>query len=502
VETTRQSTIARIALRGTVWVSIGNYAYQLIGFFCLIYLRRLLPPDVFGFFDLAIFWVALLGVRNKIGLHYAALRHEQVNGAWLGTVLLIDLVAGVTGFIIMMVAVQPLATHFGYTNEFIFAMAVLALVDLISVAGNVFGIALEKDLQLSRNTLGTLISFGLSYAAAIVLALAGFQLTSLLSIPLVATCVGVAAGIYFCWRRIPHVFSNQWHIDRTLARAMIRDGLTTGLTLTLLYTIVSQFDNFLNATFVSPTMQGYYGNAFKIANWPSLLLATVIVRVGYNVMTRVKDDLPRLTHTVRLSLWLLCMLGIPLALVIGLGAVDLIEVLYPGGKWSESAQFLPPLAATSLANMFMTVGYWLSVAQGKRRFTVTLSIVQAALLMGAGLILVQTYGVNGTIVAVALASVCGFGLSQWFIYRNVDLRIREVFLAPLLASITSFAFYQFLLSPNFANLLHDATPFVRLLSGSLLIFGTYGAIIALTQRRNSTNNIRYLLKTWRGRQAA
>lgn len=495
-----QNPIARIALRGTVWVAAGSYAYQLIGFVALIYLRRLLAPEMFGFFDLATFWVAMLGVRNKIGLTYAALRHGNVNGVWLGTVLGIDFSAGLIGLGVMLLAMQPLVARFGYGAEFVFAMTLLAIAEFITVGSLVFGVALEKELQLSRNTLGTLIAYSVGYAVAIGLAIAGYRLTSLLSISIVTALIGILIIVVICRRRLPHVFAERWRFDPDLARAMLKDGLTTGLTLTLLYTVVSQFDNFLNATYVSAAMQGYYGNAFRIASWPNVLLAMIIVRVGYNVMTRVKDDKPRLTHTVRLSLWLICMVGVPMALAIGLGASDLIEVLFPGGKWATSALFLPPLAASCLANTFIGVGYWLSVALGRRRFTTALAVAQAACLMIGGFILVQRFSVTGTVIAVILASICGFVMSQAFVIHNTDLRLRDVFIAPVIASLATFGIHQGIFSLGNTSLMNNAGSLLRLAAGSAFIFVIYWISMVLIRRHESMSNMRYLLRTWRGTQ--
>jgi teichuronic acid exporter len=499
---TGQSPIARIALRGTVWVTVGNYAYQVIGFVALLYLRRLLAPEMFGLFDLATFWVALLGVRNKIGLSFAALRQSATDGRTLGTIFVIDLVTGLLGMAIALLAIGPITAQFGYSSELLLAIIAIAFAELITVFGTPATIALEKELQISRNQLVSLASYALGYAVAIGLALAGYRLTSLVSIGLVTAATGVVFSWIMCARRLPHVLRERFRFDPVVARGLLRDGLTTGLTLTLLTTIVNQFDNFLNATFVSTAMQGYYGNAYKIANWPTILLAVVISRVGYNVMTRVKDDKPRLAHTVRLSLWLLCVLGGPLALALGLGADDLLEVLYPGGKWATSAQFLRPLAATSLANTFMGVGYWLSVALGQRRFTVILSVVQAACLLIGGSVLVRLQGINGTIGAVALASLLGFVMSQLFVCRSVALRLRDVFAGPALAAAATLLTHQLVFSDRFAGAMHSAAPALRLLLGSALVFTIFWLTMALVRRQESANHVRYLLRTWRGTQVS
>lgn len=489
-----RSAIARTALRGTVWVTLGNYAHQIIGFAALLYLRRLLDPDIFGWLDVATFWVTLLSVRGKFGLGYAALRQSKTDGRLLGTCFALDLAAGALTLLLCLAAIAPLTAMFGYSSIIRLAITALAVSEFLAVFGNVFAIALEKELQFSRNQLVTLAAYSVAYATAIGLALAGYRLTSLLSIGFVTAIAGAAFAIIAYSRRLPHLLRERWHVDAGLARTLIRDGLSTGLTLTLMTTIVGQFDNFLNATYVSATTQGYYGNAFKIANWPSLLLAAVIARVGYNVMARVKDDPDRLAHTVRLSIWVLAMFAAPMALTISLGASDIVETLYPGGKWAPSVPFLRPLALTGLASLFMSVAYWLSVAQGRRRFTAALALTQAACLLIGGSLLVRPYGANGTLVSVALASVSGLSLALIYIHRRVSVNLFHELLMPVLGAVCAVALYQIVPWSALA-----AVPaLVRSALTAALVFAVFWVLVLIFRRSATISQLRYLAQTWRG----
>lgn len=489
-----RSAIARTALRGTVWVTLGNYAHQIIGFAALLYLRRLLDPDIFGWLDVAMFWVTLLSVRGKFGLGYAALRQPKTDGRLLGTCFALDLAAGALTLLLCLAAIAPLTAVFGYSDIIRLAITALAVSEFLAVFGNVFAIALEKELQFSRNQLVTLAAYTVAYATAIGLALAGYRLTSLLSIGFVTAIVGATFAIVMYARRLPHLLRERWRVDASMAQSLIRDGLSTGLTLALMTTIVGQFDNFLNATYVSATTQGYYGNAYKIANWPSLLLAAVIARVGYNVMARVKDDPDRLAHTVRLAIWVLAMFAAPIALTISLGASDIVEMLYPGGKWAPSVPFLRPLALTGLASLFMSVAYWLSVAQGQRRFTATLALTQAACLLIGGSVLVRIYGATGTLISVAMASTAGLSLALGYIHRRVSVNLVHELIMPVLGALCAAGLYQIVPWANLA----DVPAFARSALTAALVFAVFWAVVLIFRRNATVSQLRYLAQTWRG----
>ena len=74
------STLARIAVRSTVWTSLGTYLNQFIGFGAVLAMTRILSPEVFGFFSLGTFWSSLLNLRPKSGLSYAAIRQPHADG--------------------------------------------------------------------------------------------------------------------------------------------------------------------------------------------------------------------------------------------------------------------------------------------------------------------------------------------------------------------------------------------------------------------------------------
>ena len=73
----------------------------------------------------------------------------------------------------------------------------------------------------------------------------------------------------------------------------------------------------------------------------------IVGRVGFLTYSKVQNDLPRQTHAVRLSVWVLSTLGIPITLLLVFGAPDIVYLLY-GPTWSESAVYLRFLAIYSL----------------------------------------------------------------------------------------------------------------------------------------------------------
>ncbi|HTP11281.1 MAG TPA: oligosaccharide flippase family protein [Anaerolineae bacterium] len=488
------STLGRIAVRVTIWTGIGTYLNQLIGFVATLVMTRLLDPSVFGTFSLATFWFTLLNLRPKSGISYSAIRQPESNGTLLGTYWGLDallavgslLLSIVTGFILLWLYANVPA--FTYTPLIVVSIIVLMLADGISVIVSPLSLVLEKEMQLSRLTLVSLVAALVAYAAAIGLALMGAGIGALLAVNIVTALVSMAGVFVVCRRRWPQAFRWHWHFDRHFARRLTREGLPTGMSLTALGSIVTQFDNFLIGTFVGATTLGYYDRAYRIASWPNILLTMIVSRVGFLTFTKVRDDQARLTHAVRLSFWVLLTLGIPIALVLFFGAEDVVKILYTS-KYSESAYFLRFLTLYSLVWPFVSLGFWLAVSLGHHRRTVGMTTVQAASLMLLGLPLTLQFGVNGTLVAVAATMVLAFSVSCRYIFRQVVLSVWNVFGAHVLALLAAVLILVALQQLLVWNSLHSI---VRLMLIGILGNGTFLLTLFILRPQETRERVAYV----------
>ncbi len=479
--------LARQAVRSTIWVTLGTYLNQLIGFVSVLIMTRLLTPEVFGWYSLATFWSMLLSVRAKLGLNYAAIRQPTTDGKLLGTYTVLEVIAAVSS-LGLSILTGLILLALGTASEVVTALIVLVTVECLGVLAYPFSMALEKELQVSRLTLVGLIAATVAYAVAIGLALAGVGLWSLLAINCITSLISII-GIYrVCRQRHPQVFQFKWRYDRTLAKRLLADGVPTGLSLAALGNIVSQFDNFLIGTFVGYATLGYYDRAYRIAHWPNLLLTVVITRIGFLTFARVQNDPPRLTHAMRLSLWVLTTLGIPMALFLLFAAPDVVLVLY-GPTWSESAYYLRFLTIYSLVSPFISTGFWLAVALGHRRTLMSFTGTQAALLIFLGTLFTLRWGVLGTILAVSITMIVAFSMSSYYVFRHVQLTVREVYAAPSLGLVVSLATIGFAYQLPAWDALSS---FVRLGLTGLLSAGIYLATIFLAQPHEMRERVGYV----------
>lgn len=487
-----QPPLARIVVRSTLWTTLGNNLTQLIGFAAILLLTRALTPEAFGYFALAGFWVGLLGLRAKLGLSYAAIRQPALTGELLGTYWLLDGLAAL-GTLALCAAAAGLFGVFGLAPEIGLALLGLAAADLLTTATAPLAMALEKELQLSRLSLLTLLTSLAAYGIAIGLAYGGAGLLSLLAVNLTTSLLANLGVVWVARRRLPGLFQLRWRVDAGLARQLLRQGLPTGLSLTAVAGLSSQYDNFLVGTLVSATALGYYDRAYRIASWPNVLVTAVLSRVGFLTFARVKDEPERLHQAVRLALWAAVMTAVPLGLALALGARDVVLVLY-GERWLPSAPWLQFLPLVGCLSPTIGVAFWLSVALGHSRATAGLTGLQLAALLLAATPLTVAYGVPGTLAGVLLAYTVSFVGSCRYIFRQVPLSPWATFGPALLAAGGAAA-----VTLGVAGLSGwQALPALARLPATLaLTGGLYLALITALQFRATVERVRYLLRIWR-----
>jgi len=303
----------------------------------------------------------------------------------------------------------------------------------------------------------------------------------------------MVVGIYWVTRRrLPQTLQTPWRFSGALARELLRRGLPTGLSLTTVLAFVSMFDNFLVGTFVGYTALGFYDRAFRTAQWPNLLLTTVVSRVGFITFARLRDDPPRLTHAVRLSLWLLLTLGLPMGLGLAFAAPDLIGVLY-GPAWLTSAAYLPFIAIYALAGLFWGLGFWLSVALKDTRTGVILTMTQAAILIVVATPLTWRFGIAGTLAWVGVTNAVALMLSIGYVFRKVPMPIRETLLpAAAATAATAGLLLSVLHAPGCALL----SAVVRLLIVGGAAVGAFWLILFALRPGETIERFRYLLSVW------
>ncbi|MHB0856223.1 MAG: oligosaccharide flippase family protein [Anaerolineae bacterium] len=487
-----EETLASRAVRGGLWVALSSGWTILFGFGANLLLTRILAPEAFGAFALASFFFAVINIRSKAGLGPALAQRQGVSGELVGTHLALDVAAGLATLLLAGVAV-PVLRALSYTDDVVWVVVALAAIGVSDSFMGTAWILLDRELCFGRTSLVNGIAFPLSYLPAFWLAWRGAGYWSLVAQSAAYALLLLVGMWWVARRRLPWVWELRWRLDRDTALRLLRFGVYVGAG-TVLVMLATQFDNFLVGTFVSLTMLGFYDRAYRIAQWPSTLVSSVLSRTALYTYARLQDDPVRLSRTVSMTFWLITLLALPLALAIFVAAPDLVLLLY-GVEWLPSAVFVRLLVVYSLLRPLLDVAGSLFTGVGKPHQATLVAGAQAVALLVVATPLTFSQGAVGTAVGVGVAFVMGLVVAYLFLRRTVHVALWREFGIPALSAVAAMVAYWAL--ARLAGVEALSLPW-RVLAKACFAPGAYLAVLFALQPQAMRSRLTYVIKLLRG----
>ncbi len=481
------------AVRGTIFVALGQYATMLISFGATIALARLLEPEDFGIFALAYFFFTLLDVTNKLGFDFSLMHRRDVTGATLPTHFACVTFVSIVSLLIMAIAAFMLP-RLGYDAQIGRALLVLAVFGSVQATGITSRTVLEKELRFQRTVPLTTIAFLVANLAAIYLAWAGWGPWSLvaregINLTLLALGMGISSPWAF-WK-------TALSFDQGIARWFLRYGLRVTLG-SIATTALLQFDNFLVGSLIGVTALGFYDRAYRLATLPTGLVTHIASRVSLPVYAQVQNDQPRLSFAFRLTLEAILALSLPAALVLFAAAPEVVALLL-GDRWLPSVPLLRLLAVYMVLRPLQDDVGALFSATGRPGTMSLILVLEALALVIVATPLTIVFGSTGTALGVDVAFALGVVIAYWRIRKSVDLAYTQIFLpfvVPTLAGLAAWFALVTIVDLGTLNAL------VRFIIITVAVLTVYGGLLAAIDRHRIKQRAVYLWNLARGTASA
>lgn len=434
----QQTPIAFRAVRGGIWLLGSSYWTLAFGFVANIFLMRLLTPQVYGEFALGMFFYTLFQLRGKLGLNFAFAQQKAVTGETVGTLFTLDVLLGLGGLLLTLAA-TPLLLYWGYSQSVLIVALVMALLAFLESFLAVFGVVLETNLHFRPVSIISSVVMPLSYIPAFLLAMGDAKQYSLLAQAVAFSVLGQIIGLFYILYALRPLFQLRWQYRSALAVEYLRFGATTGIG-AFIAGQVTQLDNFILGTLSGTTALGYYDRAYRIAQWPALLLNAVIARAAVFTYSQLRDDHERLQRSSTMMLWISANVAIPVALALFVSAPDLVLLLF-GAQWLPVVPILRILLLVSVVRPLWENLGALFIGVGRPRRIIEVSIVQLVVLAVVGLLLAYRADAAGMAIAVVIAALVGLLVAYSMLRRLFNLPLWDTFAGPFFAAGLTLALY-------------------------------------------------------------
>ncbi|MEV0162890.1 PST family polysaccharide transporter [Nonomuraea fuscirosea] len=389
--------IGRKAGRGLRWSLLGNLVMRAGSFTMSLVLARLLVPEDFGVFAIALAATQFVIYINDAGVIAATVQWRGRLEEVAPTATVVAIASSLTLYALFWV-IAPFYARLAGSEDATWVIRVLMATNVV------YGLTAVRSATLMRRFEQDKLAWA---------NLAGFVVTAAVSITLAAN----GAGAYsFAWGQLSGgvltgllvlVLARvkiELGFDRVLAARLLRFGLPLCVSLGL-EGLLLNMDAVIVGDVLGPVLLGYYLLAYNISSWVPGLIGTAIRYVALPSFARLAEEGEESTREgVRQAVPLLAGLVLPIAALLSTLAPAVVEFLY-GASWLPAAQALRFLAMVMAVRMLSLLITDILAALGRTKATMWVNLCWAAALLPALLIGAGLDGIRGAAMAHAVIAV-------------------------------------------------------------------------------------------------
>ncbi|MBN1586823.1 MAG: lipopolysaccharide biosynthesis protein [Candidatus Omnitrophica bacterium] len=403
--------------QGVKWSLLGNVAEKILSVAATAILARILLPQDFGLFAVAFVLIDGLALFQTLGIDTALVREVDRADEAADTAFFLVPLTGLCLMVILLLAAPIYAQYTGHP-ELKGMIQTLALLFVFTSLNRVPGAILTKNLQFARRAFANFLAQVVFSAAAVILALLGHGVWSLVWAYMLRVIVRTSMIWYLSGWRFRGRFS------KDLAKSMLHFGgfVMGSTTLAFLKTNITSL---ALVKIIGATAVGYYTIAYGLAFFVAQYLGSHITNVTYPAFSQIQDD-PQAIARVYLKIFKhFSALTVPFSLLLIVLAPEIITLIY-GSRWLPSASILMILTtAALLRSLFLGVGP-VFLAYGHAKLSFKINVIETILFLAALVPLCHWWGPEGAALAVLMGTLVSVGISVFYFFGLTQISASDI----------------------------------------------------------------------------
>jgi len=389
-------TLARQASRAFVW-SILNTVVSRFGPLAIgIVLARVLGPNEFGVFAVAMVSLVAVLSFNELGVSLAIVRWREEPDAIAPTVNAISVAASALLTGLLVVTAPWISTALGDVRATP-VVQVMAISILISgIVASPAAVLQRRFMQKERMIIDQVSSW-LGAILSLVCALAGLGAMSL-AIGRIGGSLA-AAVLFLRWSPIPYRFG--W--DRRVARHLFSFGLPLAASSAVLFAS-GYADQVVTGSRLGSHALGFYLLAFNLASWPVAIFSQPLRSVAPATFARLQGDPLKMSAAMAGVVGVLSAVALPTCALISGASRPIVGFIY-GTAWLPAAAALAWLAGQAALRIWFELAYDYLVVLGRSKAVLLIQLCWFLMSVPALLVSAHYFGMPGVAAAQFVVSL-------------------------------------------------------------------------------------------------
>lgn len=405
-------------VHGGLWQMLQKVASRGVSLVRTVVLARLLAPEDFGLFGIALLTQQTLDILLRIGVD-AKLIHEAddterlLDTAWTIKVVKAVVVAG------GLLWTAPYVAAFFDAPRATPLIRVLSAVVLIQGLQNIGVVYFRKELELSKqfalNFSSSAMNLLVAVPAALVLGSAWALLVGMLA----------AAVTTFALSYTLHAYRPALEFSRRKLGEIVDFGKWIFGSSTLNFASV-QGDDILLGRWLGAASLGVYQVAYRISNAVATEVTHVISGVTFPAYAKLQSRPERMREGFLATLSVTAMIVVPLAAAVVIFIPHFVRHII-GSQWTEAIGPVRILAVAGLVRAFSACWGPLYLARGRTDRPFWKQLLRALLTLGPAYPLTVAYGIEGMSLCVLAGIGAAMAYDIWWsgTAKEMNVGLRE-----------------------------------------------------------------------------
>ena len=322
---------------GVFWTALGKYSGLILGMVVTMVLARVLGPSEFGTVTLANVFISFLTILSSLGIAPAIIQRRDLTSQDLDSIFSFTCFVGFCFAALFFLSSWSIASFYD-NNQLIPVCQVLSVSLFFSTINMVPNALMSKHLRFKESAVRTFLIHVIVTPIAIVAALKGAGIYSLLISPIVSS-VGI-----FIYNHHFYPVKIAWKIRTDSLRKILSYSI---------YQFFFQITNFLTSNIdklllgkaLGSRDLGYYQMSNQLIQIPAGNITGVVYPVLHPIFTKYQDDKQTLMSKYETMIKLIASCVFPLSVVLFCCANELIYLIY-GPNWGAA---IPAFKIMSIA---------------------------------------------------------------------------------------------------------------------------------------------------------
>jgi len=404
-------------VRGGFWVFALRITQALFSLIRTIVLARVLAPNDFGLFGIALLAMSALETFSQTGFQQALIQKKGDVKPYLDTAWTVQAVRGLLLAGLLYIVAPYVAAFFGEPNAGPL-LKVLGLSMVFQGFTNIGVVFFQKELEFHKQFIyqfsGAVTDLAVAITAAVLLKNAWALILGLVAANLVRMVVSY----------LVHPYRPRPRLQAEKARELYTFGKWIFGSSILIFLLTQGDDIFLGKV-LGATALGFYQMAYRISNLPATEITHVISQVTFPAYSKLQDRLPELQKAYLQTLQITAFFSVPLAGGIAFLAPDFTRI-FLGEQWMPMVPAMQVLCLFGLTRSFGATTGPMFQAVGKPIIITNLAVLQLIILAVIIYPLTAKWGILGTSVGVVIPNLVTQAVAAVKITEIINIRILDI----------------------------------------------------------------------------